>query len=111
VSPARGHAGAVALFLRDVLLDGALAVDELDAKARAVGLLGPHQRVGDSKGATVLRLQTLSGAERTAKPAVNLLNTNWRSWTFKSFQYGGLRRRGPLARGRPRPASRRLLQA
>jgi hypothetical protein len=49
VNAARGHAGAEALFLRDVLLDGALAVDELDAKARAVGLLGPHQRVGDSK--------------------------------------------------------------
>jgi hypothetical protein len=38
-------AGLVAVFLRDSLAGGALAVTELDARARAAGLLGERQSI------------------------------------------------------------------
>jgi hypothetical protein len=42
-------AGLVAVFLRDSLAGGALAVTELDARARAAGLLGERQSITTAK--------------------------------------------------------------
>ena len=49
MSAPQGRAGAVELFLQRVLVDGAVAVDALEVKARAAGLLGQHQQIGASK--------------------------------------------------------------
>jgi hypothetical protein len=51
ISPVRSTsaAGVVTQFLRDVLAGGALDVPELEVRARAVGLLGEHQRITNAK--------------------------------------------------------------
>jgi hypothetical protein len=43
------HADVVAEFLRKGLAGGALGVPELEATARAAGLLGEHQRIAHAK--------------------------------------------------------------
>jgi hypothetical protein len=42
-------AGSAAAFLEDVLAGGGLGVHDLEARARAVGLLGEHQRISRAK--------------------------------------------------------------
>jgi hypothetical protein len=90
-------AGLVAVFLRDSLAGGALAVTELDARARAAGLLGERQSITHI---TVFKRAKKSLGIRSLRAGFGA-RSQWR-WQLPRQSEGSLKtdsgreRRGPI---------------